>query len=330
MIPVPQHGSCGFARTWFSRYPARYPARFLARFLAQCLGVLLAIAACLPLHASSTEAVWVHRPSAQVRALAKARKLTPAARKLPSARQIEAQVPTRATAAAVPAKPHALAASTGPRSISEELAIGNSSPWAVVTGLTLLTVLPAIILAMTPLVRLLVVFHFLRQALGTQTAPSNQILMGLALMMTWFLMQPVVVQVQEQAIAPYRAGLLDGETALARGAEPVRHFMLRYARDKDLELFSAASGTERMHTRDDAPMRVVVPAYMLSELKSGFQIGAILFLPFLLIDLVVASVTTSVGMVQLPPVVISTPVKILLFVMVDGWHLLVSSLLKSF
>ena len=154
--------------------------------------------------------------------------------------------------------------------------------------------------------------------------------MGLALMMTWFLMQPVIVQVQDQAIAPYRAGIMDGETALSKGAEPIRHFMLRYARDKDLELFSAASGTGRMQTRDDAPMRVVVPAYMLSELKSGFQIGAILFLPFLLIDIVVASVTTSVGMVQLPPVVISTPVKILLFVMVDGWHLLVSSLLKSF
>ncbi len=183
---------------------------------------------------------------------------------------------------------------------------------------------------MTPLVRLLVVFHFLRQALGTQTAPSNQVLMGLALMMTWFLMQPVIVQVQDQAIAPYRAGMMDGETALAKGAEPIRHFMLRYARDKDLELFSAAAGADRFRTRDDAPMRIVVPAYMLSELKSGFQIGAILFLPFLLIDLVVASVTTSVGMVQLPPVVISTPVKILLFVMVDGWHLLVSSLLKSF
>ena len=275
-----------------------------------------------PLAASSTESFWVHRPAAQLRPAA--------ARKGAPARRAEAQKPTAATPAAKPSKPAPPPGTTQPRSISEQLAIGNSSPWAVVTGLTLLTVLPAIILAMTPLVRLLVVFHFLRQALGTQTAPSNQILMGLALMMTWFLMQPVIVQVQDQAVAPYRAGLMDGETAIAKGAEPVRHFMLRYARDKDLELFSAASGAERMQRRDDAPMRVVVPAYMLSELKSGFQIGAILFLPFLLIDLVVASITTSVGMVQLPPVVISTPVKILLFVMVDGWHLLVSSLLKSF
>ncbi len=289
--------------------------------LRRCIQVvLLAPWVCLlvqPMRASSTEAFWVHRPAAEVRSHSK-----PAARPAATAPTAPAH-PTAATPKPAPANPNS-------RSIAESLAIGNQSPWAVVTGLTLLTVLPAIILAMTPLVRLLVVFHFLRQALGTQTAPSNQILMGLALMMTWFLMQPVIVQVQEQAIAPYRAGMMDGETAIAKGAEPVRRFMLRYTRDKDLELFGSAAGTERMHSRDDAPMRVVVPAYMLSELKSGFQIGAILFLPFLLIDLVVASVTTSVGMVQLPPVVISTPVKILLFVMVDGWHLLVSSLLKSF
>ncbi len=249
---------------------------------------------------------------------------------------VKATAPRSATAsqaATAPTKPTAVETPSGAshqKSIAESLAIGNSSPWAVVTGLTLLTLVPAILLAMTPLVRLLVVFHFLRQALGTQSAPSNQVLMGLGLMMTWFLMQPVITQVDQQAIAPYRAGLMDGETAIAKGSEPVRQFMLRYARDKDLELFGSAAMQERMHSRNDAPMRVVVPAYMLSELKSGFQIGAILFLPFLLIDLVIASVTTSVGMVQLPPVVISTPVKILLFVMVDGWHLLVSSLLKSF
>jgi flagellar biosynthetic protein FliP len=216
------------------------------------------------------------------------------------------------------------------RSIAEELAIGKSSPWAVVVGLTLLTLVPAILLAMTPLIRLLVVFHFLRQALGTQTAPSNQVLMALGLMMTWFLMQPVITQVNDVAIAPYRAGTMSGEDAIRKGTVPVKIFMLRYARDKDLELFTAASQTQRMTQREDAPMQVVVPAYMLSELKSGFQIGAILFLPFLLVDLVVASVTTSVGMLQMPPTVISTPVKILLFVMVDGWHLLASSLLKSF
>jgi len=200
----------------------------------------------------------------------------------------------------------------------------------VAVGLTLLTMVPTILLAMTPLVRLLVVFHFLRQALGTQTAPSNQILMALGLMMTWFLMQPVITQVEQQAIAPYSAGRIDGEEALARGLQPMRLYMLRYASDRDLELFSATSQPRRLERREDAPIQVVVPAYMLTELKSGFQIGAVLFLPFLLVDLVVASVTTSIGMLQMPPTVISTPVKILLFVMVDGWHLLASSLLKSF
>ncbi len=237
----------------------------------------------------------------------------------------------------IPATPStpATAPNTGPvmprdRSIAEALATGQSTPWAIAVGLTLLTLVPAILLAMTPLVRLLVVFHFLRQALGTQTAPSNQILMALGLMMTWFLMQPVITQINEEAIAPYRAGTMSGEDALQKGAVPMRVYMLKYARDKDLELFAAASRTHRMTRREDAPMQVVVPAYMISELKSGFQIGAVLFLPFLLVDLVVASVTTSVGMLQMPPTVISTPVKILLFVMVDGWHLLTSSLLKSF
>jgi flagellar biosynthetic protein FliP len=183
---------------------------------------------------------------------------------------------------------------------------------------------------MTPLVRLLVVFHFLRQALGTQTAPSNPTLLGLALMMTWFLMTPVLTQVDQQAVEPYRAGQITGLEAIDRGAQPVKHFMLRYAREKDLALFTAAGQVPRPNTADDLPMRVVIPAYILSELKAGFSIGAVLYLPFLLIDLVTASVTTSIGMFQLPPVVVSTPLKILLFVMVDGWNLLASSLLKSF
>lgn len=216
------------------------------------------------------------------------------------------------------------------KNIAEQITSGQSTPWVIALTLTFLTVLPAILLAMTPMVRLLVVFHFLRQALGTQTAPSNQVLMALSLMMTWFLIQPVVLQVEEQAVAPYRAGTIAGEDAIARGSLPVKMYMLRYAREKDLGLFASAAMTERPQRREDLPMRVVVPAYMLSELKAGFQIGAVLFLPFLLVDLVVASVTTSVGMLQLPPVVISTPVKILLFVMVDGWHLLAGSLLKSF
>ncbi|HVZ85060.1 MAG TPA: flagellar type III secretion system pore protein FliP [Terracidiphilus sp.] len=206
----------------------------------------------------------------------------------------------------------------------------DSTPWTIVFVLTIITVLPAILMSMTPLVRLLVVFHFLRQALGTQTAPSNPTLMGLALMMTWFLMTPVLNQVNQQAVEPYRAGQITGWQAIDRGAQPVKTFMLRYAREKDLELFAAAGQVPRPNQPSDLPMRVVIPAYILSELKAGFAIGAVLFLPFLLIDMVTAAITTSIGMFQLPPVVVSTPLKILLFVMVDGWNLLAGSLLKSF
>lgn len=206
----------------------------------------------------------------------------------------------------------------------------NSTPWTILFVLTLITMMPAILMVMTPLVRLLVVFHFLRQALGTQTAPSNTTLMGLGLMMTWFLMTPVLNQVDQQAVEPYRAGQINGWVAIDRGAQPVKHFLLRYAREKDLALFTAAGQVPRPARPDDLPMRVVVPAYILSELKAGFAIGAVLYLPFLLVDMVTAAITTSIGMFQLPPVVVSTPLKILLFVMVDGWNLLAGSLLKSF
>ncbi|HVC91224.1 MAG TPA: flagellar type III secretion system pore protein FliP [Acidobacteriaceae bacterium] len=208
---------------------------------------------------------------------------------------------------------------------------GNGTvPWTIIFVLTFLTLIPALLLSMTPMVRLLVVFHFLRQALGTQTAPSNQVLMGLGLMMTWFLMHPVLVQVDQQAVEPFRDGQITGTLALERGIKPPELYMLHYAREKDLALFASATMAARPAKPEDLPMRVIIPAYMLSELKAGFQIGAVLFLPFLLVDLVVASITTAIGMLQLPPVVISTPLKILLFVMVDGWNLLAGSLLKSF
>ena len=214
--------------------------------------------------------------------------------------------------------------------LNAKLRPGDSTPWTIVFVLTLITLLPSILMVMTPLVRLLVVFHFLRQALGTQTAPSNPTLMGLALMMTWFLMTPVLTQVDQQAVKPFQAGQITGMEAIDRGAQPIKHFLLKYAREKDLALFTAAGQIPRPNTPDDLPMRVVVPAYILSELKAGFAIGAVLYLPFLLIDMVTASITTSIGMFQLPPVVVSTPLKILLFVMVDGWNLLAGSLLKSF
>ena len=203
-------------------------------------------------------------------------------------------------------------------------------PWTIVLLLTLLTILPALLLSMTPLVRLLVVFHFLRQALGTQSAPTNQTLIGLSLVLTWFLMQPVGTAIYQQAIVPLENNQITAWEAIDRGSEPVRHFMLKFMREKDAALFVEIAKLPPPRSPEELPMRVVAPAYILSELKVGFQIGAVLFLPFLVIDLVVASITTSVGMLQLPPVVISTPIKILLFVMVDGWNLLVGSLMKSF
>jgi flagellar biosynthetic protein FliP len=193
-----------------------------------------------------------------------------------------------------------------------------------------LTLLPALLLAMTPFARLLVVFHFLRQAIGTQSTPTNQIMIGLALVLTLFVMQPVMMQVNKVAIEPFQKGSITAMEAVDRGASPLRSFMLRFAREKDLALFVEIAKEQRPRRPDDLPMRIVAPAYLISELRTGFQIGVVLFLPFLVVDMVVASVTTSMGMLQLPPVVISTPLKIMLFVMVDGWNLLVGSLVKSF
>jgi flagellar biosynthetic protein FliP len=206
----------------------------------------------------------------------------------------------------------------------------GASQWTVVLVLGLLTIAPALLLSISPLVRLLVVFHFLRQALGTQTAPSNQTLMGLGLVMTWFLVQPVVLQIEQQAITPYRAGQMTGWDALDHAKAPVAHYLAHYAREKDEALFVNAAGLARPKSAEELPLKVLAPAYMLSELKAGFAIGSVLFLPFLLIDMVTASITTSIGMFQLPPVVVSTPLKILLFVMADGWNLLAGALLKSF
>jgi flagellar biosynthetic protein FliP len=208
---------------------------------------------------------------------------------------------------------------------------GNASvPWNIVILLTVLTLLPALLLAMTPFVRILVVFHFLRQALGTQTTPTNQTLIGLALFLTYFVMQPVGADIYQVAVIPLQSNQITAMEALDRGSEPMRKFMLKYSRQKDLALFVELAKEPRPRRPEDLSMRVVIPAYILSELKTGFQIGTVLFLPFLVIDLVVASITTSVGMMQLPPVVISTPLKILLFVMVDGWNLVVGSLMNSF
>jgi len=205
-----------------------------------------------------------------------------------------------------------------------------SVPLQVVVLLTLMTLLPAAVMAMTPFLRITVVLHFLRQALGTQTTPSNQVLLGLALFLAIVIMQPVVTDMYHQGWEPMEAGTLSPAQALDAAARPLRTFMLRFAREKDIRLFVEMARQPAPRSPADLDMKVLIPAYILSELKTGFQIGAVLFLPFLVIDLVVASVTLSVGMVQLPPVMISAPFKILLFVLVDGWNLVIGSLLKSF
>jgi flagellar biosynthetic protein FliP len=236
--------------------------------------------------------------------------------------------------AATPATPPAPAAASATANSGDQLHLPGvsegSSPISIVILLTLLTLIPSLLLCITPFSRLLIVFHFLRQALGTQTTPSNQTLIGLALVLTFFLMQPIGQTVYVTAIQPYEQGNITGEQALEKGGAPLHRFMTHYVREKDVALFLDLAKEPRPKSPEDLSFRVLVPAYILSELKAGFQIGAVLFLPFLVIDVVVASITTSVGMMQLPPVVISTPLKLLLFVMVDGWNLLVGSLMRSF
>ena len=205
-----------------------------------------------------------------------------------------------------------------------------SLPMQIAVSLTLLTLLPAAIMCITPFLRITIVLHFLRQALGTQTSPSNQVLIGLALFLTVVITQPVALEIYSKAWAPLERGEISGETAIDRGSTPMKAFLSRFVREKDVRLFVEVTKSPAPRTPSDLELRVLIPAYILSELKDGFQIGAVLFLPFLIIDLVVASITLTIGMVQLPPVMVSAPFKILLFVLVDGWNLVVGSLLKSF
>lgn len=203
-------------------------------------------------------------------------------------------------------------------------------PMQVLLLLTFLTILPAILMSVTPFLRITIVLHFLRQALGTQTAPSNQVLLGLALFLTLVIVQPVINEAYDKGWQPYEKGELTGQNAWAAGSQPVKAFLIRFARERDVKLLLEMSHRPTPAKAADLDLTILVPAYVLSELKTGFQIGVALFIPFLVIDLVVASVTLSVGMVQLPPAMLSAPFKIMLFVLVDGWNLVVGSLLKSF
>ncbi len=209
--------------------------------------------------------------------------------------------------------------------------IGNvSAPLQIVVLLTLITFIPAALVIMTSFTRIAIVFHFLRQAMGSQEMPSNQMLVGLTLFLTAFIMAPVAGRINDAAVQPALAGRIDIPQALELGTPPLREFMLKQTRERDLALFVELARLPRPERADDLPMRAVIPAFAISELKTGFQMGFFLFVPFLLIDLVVSTTLLSMGMLQLPPAMISLPFKILLFVMIDGWNLLVASLVRSF
>lgn len=193
-----------------------------------------------------------------------------------------------------------------------------------------LSIVPALLFTVTGFTRILIVLGFVRTGLGTPTAPPNQVLIGIALFMTIFVMGPTFVEVKDRAVQPLLANEISVETAFERGEAPMREFMFRQTRDRDLALFVKMADLEQPETRADIPTRVLIPSFILSELKTAFQIGFLIFLPFLIIDLVVASTLMSMGMIMLPPVFISLPFKILLFVLVDGWSLITQSLVESF
>ncbi len=196
--------------------------------------------------------------------------------------------------------------------------------------LTILSLAPAILLMLTSFTRIIVVLSLLRHALGTQQMPPNQILVALALFLTFFIMTPVWQRVNTEALQPYYEEQLSGEQALEKAAQPVREFMLKQTRERDLALFVKVSKEKKPEKAGDVSMLVLIPAFIISELKTAFQIGFMIYLPFLIIDMVVSSVLLSMGMLMLPPIMMSLPFKLLLFVLVDGWHLIVGSLIQSF
>jgi flagellar biosynthetic protein FliP len=205
-----------------------------------------------------------------------------------------------------------------------------SIPLQIVALMTALTILPAILVSLTPFLRIVIVLHFLRQALGTQSTPSNQVLIGLAMFLTMLIVKPVAGDIYTNVWTPLEKGEITGTEAFEKAKPMVSKFLLKYTREKDLRLFVDVTKAPAPRNAQDLDITVIAPAYILSELKTGFQIGAVLFLPFLIVDLAVSSLTLAVGMVQLPPALVSAPFKIMLFVLIDGWNLLVGSLVKSF
>lgn len=202
-------------------------------------------------------------------------------------------------------------------------------PLQILLLITLVTFLPALLMAMTSFARFVVVLSLLRQALGTQQIPPNQVLIGLALFLTIFVMQPVGMRLHQEAVQPYLAQQITTQAAVQQAIVPVREFMLRHTHEKDLQLFVHITRQQRPVTQDDIALTTLIPAFIISELKTAFQIGFLLYMPFLILDLVISSILLSMGMLMLPPVLISLPFKLMLFVLVDGWHLIIGSLVRS-
>ncbi|MEE9442134.1 MAG: flagellar type III secretion system pore protein FliP [candidate division Zixibacteria bacterium] len=200
----------------------------------------------------------------------------------------------------------------------------------IVLMLTVLTLAPSILVMMTSFIRIVIVLSFLRQAIGTNQMPPNQLIIALALILTFFVMSPVANKAYDQGLKPYLDGEITQEAAFESGMEPIRTFMLKQVREKDLALFVKLSGMEQPKNRDEIPTRLLIPGFVISELRTAFQIAFVIFIPFLIIDMVVASVLMSMGMLMLPPIMVALPFKILLFVLVDGWYLIVKALVESF
>ena len=223
---------------------------------------------------------------------------------------------------------------TGIPALTVQNAAGGGQSWTLSLQLlalmTVLTLLPAILLMMSSFTRIIIVLGFLRQALGTQSTPPNQVLLGLALFITLFVMSPVLERAYADGVKPYMDGQLSAELAIPAAAAPFKRFMLDQTRDADLQLFTRLAKEQPYASKDDVPFRVAMPAFVTSELKTAFQMGFLLFIPFLIIDLVVASVLMSMGMMMVSPMIISLPFKIMLFVLVDGWSLLLGTLAGSF
>ncbi|MBE5251418.1 MAG: flagellar type III secretion system pore protein FliP [Enterobacterales bacterium endosymbiont of Blomia tropicalis] len=220
-----------------------------------------------------------------------------------------------------------------PGLVSHPLANGGQSwslPVQTLVFITALTFIPAVLLMMTSFTRIIIVFGLLRNALGTPSAPPNQVLLGLSLFLTFFIMAPTFDKIYQDAYLPFSQDKISMDVAIEKGAQPLRDFMLRQTREADLALFARLANTPPIAGPEAVPMRILLPAYVTSELKTAFQIGFTVFIPFLIIDLVVASVLMALGMMMVPPATISLPFKLMLFVLVDGWQLLVGSLAQSF